>query len=224
MLDFLNLTLGVIASLLTIIGVGRATFNVVSRVRKNSKQKLKGDGINNSSGGESKIVNGSSITGGEDSLNIVGNNNQVIQQFTHTPYGSEETTSPSDLKLTCQILFIDDEPLPILIKTLRKSGWMNVKRIGDTANLDTAEIKKADIIFVDILGVGRELGFKNEGLGLAAAIKKKYQKQKGVIIYSATPDHNLFDPDIKVVDDRLPKNAEPIQFSNMIEKYGKFKN
>lgn len=224
MLDFLNSTLGIIASLLAILGVGGATYTINTRIKKRNNQTLKGEGINNVSEGENTIVNGDTIAKGEEALNIVGNNNQVIQQFAHTPYGSEEATIPSDLKLTCQILFIDDEPLPILIKTLRKSGWKNVKRIGDTANLDIAEIRNADIIFVDILGVGLELGFKNEGVGLAAAIKRKYQKQKGVIIYSATPDHNLFDPDIKVVDDRLPKNAEPIQFSNMIEKYGKPKN
>ena len=44
--------------------------------------------------------------------------------------------------------------------------------------MDIIEIRNADIIFVDILGVGLELGFKNEGVGLAAAIKRKYQKQK----------------------------------------------
>lgn len=224
MLDFFNSLLGIIASLLAIVGLGGASYTIVTRIKIKKNQKLKGDGFNNASEGENTIVKGNTIAKGEEALNIVGNNNQVIQQFTHTPYGSEEATTPSDLKLTCQILFIDDKPLPILIKTLRKSGWKNVKRIGDTANLDIVEIRNADIIFIDILGVGLKLGFKNEGVGLAAAIKRKYQKQKGVIIYSATPDHNLFDPDIKVVDDRLPKNAEPIQFSNMIEKYGKPKN
>ena len=76
---------------------------------------------------------------------------------------------------------------------------------------------------VDIKGVGIELRFKNEGVGLAAALKKKYP-DKGVVIYSATAEHNLFDSDIDIVDGRLFKASEPIQYSNMIEQYARSKN
>ena len=137
-----------------------------------------------------------------------------------TPRGEEQSDSIVDMKATCQILFIDDEKLDTLIKTLKASGWKNIKRIDDTANLDMVDIRNANIIFVDIKGVGVKLKFRNEGVGLAAELKRKYP-EKGLVIYSATPEHKLFDPDIKMVDDWLYKNAEPIQFCNMIEQYGR---
>ena len=157
-------------------------------------------------------------------LNVNGNNNTVISQLASIPSGDEEQVkSIVDMKSTCQILFIDDDKMPSVIKPLKKSGWKNIKKISDTANLDAPEIRNANIIFVDIIGVGKALQFKNEGVGLAAAIKRRYP-QKGVVIYSATPEHKLFDPDLDILDGRLEKFAEPIQFSNMIEKYGRPEN
>lgn len=216
-MDFLNTSLGILVSILTLIGViGVASISIV---RKN-KQKLTGNGIANNSEGDTANLSGGSQTG---ALNIVGNNNTIYKATQEGPVGNEQANEIVDLKSISQILFIDDEKLPTVIKTLRKAGWKNIRRIGDTANLDLADIQIANIIFVDIKGVGKELGFKNEGMGLAAALKDKYPA-KGVVIYSATPEHNLFDPDIDKVDGRLFKNAEPIQFSNMIEQYGKPKN
>lgn len=217
-MDLLNSTLGIIVSILSLIGLlGVVTVSIV----KNIRQKTKGNGIANNSEGDAANQTGGSQSG---MLNIIGNNNNtVISQAQEGPVGNEQTNETIDLKNICQILFIDDERLPTVIKTLRKAGWKNVKRIGDTANIDLTEIRNADIIFVDIKGVGIELGFKNEGVGLAAALKGRYQN-KGVVIYSATSEHNLFDPDIDKVDGRLFKNAEPIQFSNMIEQYGNPKN
>lgn len=217
MMDFLNSTLGILVSILSLIGIIGAVS--VSIVKKN-RQKTSGNGIANNSEGDAANLSGGSQTG---TFNIIGNNNTIYKATPEGPVGDEQTNEVVDLKKTCQILFIDDEKLPTVIKTLRKAGWKNIKRIGDTANLDLSDIQIANIIFVDIKGVGKELGFKNEGVGLAAALKDKYPS-KGVVIYSATPEHNLFDPDIDKVDGRLFKNAEPIQFSNMIEQYGKSKN
>lgn len=217
MMEFLNSTLGIVASIVTIMGIG-AAFTV--SVAKKSKQTAGRSGINNDSGSDAANMSGGSQTGG---VNIIGNNN-IITPLSSAPSGNEqEVEHVTDLKSCCQILFIDDDKMPSVIKILRHSGWKNVKKIGDTANIDACEIRNANIIFVDILGVGKALKFKNEGVGLAAAIKRRYPK-KGVIIYSATSDHNLFDPDIDILDGRLEKFAEPIQFSNMIEKYGSSEN
>lgn len=216
MLEFLNSTLGIVASIIAIIGVGPAIIFVI----KKTKQKTDHGGIASDSGRDAANMSGGSQAG---TLNIIGNNN-VVNPSSPAPSGNEqEIERVVDLKGVCQILFIDDDKVPSVIKPLKKSGWQNVKKIGDTANLDAPEIRNADIVFVDILGVGKALQFKNEGVGLAAAIKRRYPK-KGVVIYSATSEHNLFDPDIDVLDGRLEKFAEPIQFSNMIEKYGRPEN
>ena len=220
MLEFLNSSLGIIASAIAIIGVAvGATY----AIQKNVKQKSSKKGITSNSEGDSTNLTGGKVNSEEGGISVVGNNNTILKLHSQEPEGGERPSTVLDLKNTCQILFIDDEPLKLLINTLKKSGWKNIKRIDDTANLDLTDIRNADIIFVDIKGVGKELMFTNEGVGLAAELKKKYPK-KGVVIYSATPEHNLFDPDIDKVDGRLLKNAEPIQFSNMIEQYGKPKN
>lgn len=218
-LEFTNIVLGIFVSILTIAGIGGY---VIYRFKK-SKQRAGESGINNESEGETANVTRSALRGGDGTINVIGSNNTVVANHIEAPGGEEASNPTINLKQTCQILFIDDEKTPSVIRTLRKSGWKYIKKIGDTADLDMAEIRNANIIFVDIKDCGKELGFKNEGVGLAAQLKRKYP-EKGVVIYSATVEHNLFDPDINIVDDRLYKNAEPIQFSNMIERYGKPKN
>lgn len=219
-MEFLNSALGIITSVLVLLGVGAAVTYII---QKKVRQKNTGSGISNISEGDATNITGSNASAQQGGINVQGNNNTIVKLADEGPIGLETPAATADLKGTCQILFIDDEPLKLLISTLKKTGWKNIKRIDDTANLDLAEIRNADIIFVDIKGVGKELMFKNEGVGLAAELKKRYPK-KGVVIYSATPEHNLFDPDIDKVDGRLLKNAEPIQFSDMIEQYGKPKN
>lgn len=220
-MEDVKVILEIIVALMTIAGVSAG---VSFLVKKKNKQTAKNGSLVNNSEGGAVNTNESAISSDNGGLTLVGNNNIVSPIPTNAPTGSEEPNIDIvDLKETCRILFIDDDKKPTVIKTLTKSGWRNISRIGDTANLDLLEIRAANIIFVDIKGVGLLLQFKNEGIGLAAALKDKY-KDKGVVIYSATEEHNLFDPDIKKVDDWLYKNAEPIQFSNMIEQYGKPKN
>ena len=125
-------------------------------------------------------------------------------------------SATSNLKLKLQILFIDDEKFK-MVDNIKKAGWQNVSYKKDITNLDDTAIHKAHIVFVDINGVGQNLFPKNQGIGLAAAIKNKYPK-KQVCIYSAEP--HMLDPDLKKVDYTLQKNAEPIQFYNFIEEFG----
>ena len=220
-MEDVKVILEIIVALLTIAGVSAS---VSYLVKKKNKQTAKKGSLANNSEGDAVNTNDSIVSSGNGGFTMIGNNNIVSPIPTNAPTGSEEPNIDIvDLKEICRILFIDDDKKPTVIKTLTKSGWKNINRIGDTANLDLPEIRAANIIFVDIKGVGLLLQFKNEGIGLAAALKDKY-KDKGVVIYSATEEHKLFDPDLKKVDDWLYKNAEPIQFSNMIEQYGKPKN
>jgi hypothetical protein len=79
-------------------------------------------------------------------------------------------------------------------------------------------IQNADIIFVDINGVGKLLGLEHEGLDLALMLKQKYNKKK-VVIYSANKYSNSFHQAWDVIDSRLEKNALPYQFQNLVENY-----
>lgn len=117
------------------------------------------------------------------------------------------------------ILFIDDDKNFNIVKILKDSGWKNTKTIVDVKTLDDQNIKNAEIIFVDINGVGKLLSLPNEGLDLALMIKQKYNNEKKVIIYSANTMNDIFHDAWNLADSRLVKNALPYQFQNLVEKY-----
>ena len=114
-----------------------------------------------------------------------------------------------------QVLFIDDEKFDI-IGVLKDAGWTNTKRIKDITNLDSVDLRNANVIFVDVNGVGKQLFPKDQGLGLAEAIKRKYP-DKHVVLYSAVSHH--FHKALNVVDSILEKNADPYEFINILENY-----
>ena len=128
---------------------------------------------------------------------------------------SQEYASNEEIKAKTHILFIDVERFS-MINILRKAGW-NVEYKKNSIDPSDKAVLSADIIFVDINGVASEI-FRNQGLGLAAEIKKKHPEKK-VVIYSAEPNGDRFDSDLRKVDSCLPKNAEPIEFINLIEEY-----
>lgn len=133
----------------------------------------------------------------------------------------DNNDTPSDYtkaKLKTHILFVDDKDDFNTIQIVKDAGWKNVMYIKDISNLDCEELKIADIIFIDINGVASKL-YKKEGLGLAADIKRRYKDKKKVILYSANPDGDRFDPDLKLVDYSLIKEAEPNQYINLIENF-----
>jgi PleD family two-component response regulator len=121
-------------------------------------------------------------------------------------------------KNTTKILFIDDEIRFKVVKILQRAGWIHTKLIKDAESLDQLEIKEAKIIFVDIQGVGLELNFKEEGLGLASALKNKYP-EKRIIIYSAEQKGDRFHQALREVDDFLQKDADPYQFQRIVEDF-----
>lgn len=151
----------------------------------------------------------------EKSSNITINNN--INSSDHKKDKKETSEqNKTRIKEKTKILFIDDNHTDFkIVSILKKSGWVNTKSIKDVINLDEQKVKDADIIFVDINGVGNTL-FKDEGLGLASALKKKYQNKK-IIIYSADTKGDRFHKALREVDGCLSKDAEPFQFSNLID-------
>ena len=70
---------------------------------------------------------------------------------------------------TVHILFIDDDIKFKVINILQTAGWQHTRIVKDVASLTDEAVKRAHILFVDINGVGKKLGFRDEGLGLAIA-------------------------------------------------------
>ena len=206
MMDFINSTLGIIVSILTLAslcaGGGYVVYKRMTKVKHNKGNIQEGSRNN--------------VVSGANNVTIVGDNN-VVQTSPNDK--KSQSAEVNKQKNTTQILFIDDEDFSVL-KMLKKAGWKNVKKKQDVCDLDDIDVRNADIIFVDIKGVGMSLGFKNQGAGLAAAIKQRYPN-KGVVIYSGTHEHDIFDLDLDKVDAKLPKNAEPVQFMYLIEQYGR---
>lgn len=101
-------------------------------------------------------------------------------------------------KENVQILFIDDQEFKT-VENLISAGWHNTKTIKDVTNMDCADVKNANIIFVDINGVGGLLFPKDQGLGLAEALKRKYP-EKYIVLYSAQEKGDRFHRALKVVD------------------------
>jgi PleD family two-component response regulator len=121
-------------------------------------------------------------------------------------------------KANCKILFIDDKHTEFkMVSILKKAGWTNTKAVKDLSDLDDYKVLESNVIFVDINGVGTQM-FEDQGLGLAAALKEKHTS-KTVILYSADSTGDRFNKKLKMVDDSLPKNAEPYEFISMIEQY-----
>ena len=129
--------------------------------------------------------------------------------------------SIDEIKNICRILFIDDKKFAV-VDILHTAGWKNTKRIKDVKSLDDQDVNEANIIFVDVQGVGKSLKFKDEGLGLTKALKEKYPNKK-VIVYSSEDEGKIetFHKALSIADERLSKNADPYEFQSIVEHLSK---
>lgn len=146
----------------------------------------------------------------------INNSNTIVSPTGPLPGGSGNPTG-SAVKDLSRILFIDDDTTFPVVKILKKAGWRNTKVIRDVTSLDSQDVQETDLFFVDIQGVGKALHFKDEGLGLALALKKKYPAKK-LVIYSSEPRGDRFHQAFRFADDQLAKNAEPYEFQQAVEQ------
>lgn len=144
--------------------------------------------------------------------------NQTIKKDNQTKPTIDLNLAVEPKKSKVKVLFIDDDTKFKVVKILKDSGWRFTKSVQDIKSLDLSIVKEADIVFVDINGVGKVLKLEFEGLDLAYMLKQKYREKK-IIIYSAKRDTNAFHQAWDVIDYRLEKNALPYQFQNLVEKY-----
>ncbi|SHG32869.1 hypothetical protein SAMN05443549_103275 [Flavobacterium fluvii] len=121
------------------------------------------------------------------------------------------------LKSKVKILFIDDDKKFNIVKILKDSKWKNTKSVVDIKSIDIPSVKEADILFVDVNGVGKLLKCEHEGLDIALMLKQKYPNKK-IVIYSANKNNN-FHSAWDVCDFKLEKNALSYQFLSLVEQY-----
>lgn len=132
------------------------------------------------------------------------------------------TRSIDDLKRITKILFIDDLNFNYITALKEKDGWQNISRISDPTSISQTELREAHIVFVDVQGVGKKMGFEDEGLGLIQAIREHYPEKK-IIMYSAENKGRIdgLHPAGNLVDFRLRKTASRYEFENTIERFAK---
>ncbi|MAC15608.1 MAG: transcriptional regulator [Alcanivorax sp.] len=162
---------------------------------------------------ENAVVNDLSVSGGS------GGDNANEAEIESLLVNDERRGKDLDhFKNVTKILFIDDDARFKVVKILSRSGWVHAKLIKDCETLDDRDVVEADILFIDVQGVGVSMGFSDEGLGLALAIKEKY-KEKKVIIYSAETEGDRFHEALRKADSFLAKNADPYQFQRLVEEF-----
>jgi ActR/RegA family two-component response regulator len=128
----------------------------------------------------------------------------------------ETNVSLDELKSKTHILFVDDDTRFKVVNILKKAGWIYTTRTADINSLDDSQTSSNQIFFIDVQGVGLKLGFKDEGLGLAKALKEKFP-EKQVVIYSAETQGERFHAALRKADDSLSKNADPYEFQQLAE-------
>lgn len=193
-----------VALTISIVGITIAYKNY--KKKPQDKKEIQGFS-NNNFNNSSNLTNTTNVP-----ISITNNisTNDTTQNAVSTSNGDE------NMKATTRILFVDDNHTEYKnVSILKKAGWTKTKSVKDITDLDSSIVTEADIIFVDINGVGLEL-FEDQGLGLASALKKKYPKKK-IVIYSAETTGDRFHQALREVDHCLPKNADAYQFMNLIE-------
>ena len=156
-------------------------------------------------------------------VNVNVGNNEATKASNNEGRADERNAIIEAQKPKTHILFIDDDTKFRTVKMFKDSGWKNTKTVKDVKSIDVPAVQNANIVFVDINGVGKLLELEYEGLDLAYMIKQKYPEKK-VVIYSAKKDSNSFHKAWDVIDARIEKNALPIQFQNIADNYCLSKN
>lgn len=159
------------------------------------------------------------LQNGENNTNIkidtINNNYTTVNRNVNT-----DEVSIDRIKNDLKVIFVDDKKFNV-VELLKKSGWNQVLYKKDILDINSPEIREAHVFFLDINGVGKAMGFHNQGMGLCGAIKRKYGENKRVVLYSGETDGNIFDDDAKMADDTLKKDSDLYQFTTLMEQYGK---
>lgn len=198
----------VILAIISLLCAGFVIKVGITKIRNSQSQKIEQSG-NGNTNQKLNLVIGDGMSG-----NVQISNGDK----TSIPENREiETQSISSRKEkgSVHVLFIDDQKFDN-VDVLKNAGWKNTKSIKDIKAIDCPEVLAADVIFVDINGVGKSLFPKEQGLGVAVQIKARFS-EKCVVVYSAQPQE--LHKALSQVDAILPKNAEPYEYISILENY-----
>lgn len=186
--------------------------NYIKRKNIRNGNKIKGN--------HNKQIIGDGNTTTNVHIEHLTNNNFSSTHTQKESYNGNNSISNADMKDLLKVLFVDDKTFAV-IRHLKSIGWKQVSHLKDITNIDDPVIQEAHIIFLDINGVGKALRFSNQGMGLCGALKRKYGNKKRVVLYSGETDGSIFDKDARMADATLKKDSDILQFTSLIEQYGK---
>lgn len=158
------------------------------------------------------------VTGENNTTNVTNINTQ--NNYSTPVAGVKKEPTADDVKARIKILFVDDKNDFPIIGMLRNNGYQ-VEYLDDIVDFEAKQVKYADIIFLDINGVGVAMKFKNQGMGLCGALRDYFGTTKKLILYSGETEGSIFDKDAKKADATLPKDSDLYQFTSYITQYGK---
>lgn len=158
------------------------------------------------------------VTGENNTTNVTNINTQNV--YSTQVSGEKKEPTTEDVKARIKILFVDDKDDFPIIGMLRNNGYQ-VEYLDDIVDFEAKQVKYADIIFLDINGVGVAMKFKNQGMGLCGALRDYFGTAKKLILYSGETEGSIFDKDAKKADATLPKDSDLYQFTSYITQYGK---
>lgn len=199
--------------ILTLI-VGFALIIIVPIIVNVTKKK---QGKNRNEGSGNTIVNGENNA---TTVNHIGTLNNYHNADVKEPMREKAELTTDDIKARVRILFVDDKDDFPIITMLKNIGY-HVEYLSDIVDFDAKPVKYADIVFLDINGVGVAMKFKNHGMGLCGALRDYYGNAKKLILYSGETEGSIFDKDAKKADATLPKDSDLYQFISYITQYGK---
>lgn len=144
------------------------------------------------------------------------NNQSVTVNFFDKKNDTEELKTNSGITQVINVLFIDDDTRFKIVNILKKYPGINCQIIKDLEDFNTPSLVGANIVFIDIEGVGKILTPQEQGLGIVREIKTRYPN-KYVVIYSSKIERNMTHPAFKLADGVLYKEAQPSEFLKHIE-------
>ena len=204
----MDIIIQLVVAIIGLLGTGWAIKVVVKKISNSQSQDNNqvGNGNNNQN---MNLFIGDGMSG---NVQIGNGDNSITSESRDT---ESNFASCRKEKGSVHILFIDDQKFDN-VDVLKNAGWKNTKSIKDIKAIDCPEVLAADVIFVDINGVGTSLFPKEQGLGVAMQIKNRYS-DKCVVVYSAQPQE--LHKALSQVDAVLPKNAEPYEYISILENY-----
>jgi DNA-binding NarL/FixJ family response regulator len=107
-----------------------------------------------------------------------------------------------------------------VVESLKKAHF-KVKKVKDIKDIDDAEVKNAQIIFIDFDGVGKFVSPQHQGAGLVKELKTKYQSSKYVVLYTAQPSMptgTIMNSLFNMADARMRKDSDVTDFTEQIRE------